>query len=59
MTVRAVCGSPVAKGREGIGSISRVEVTPSRDGILSTVGRRAVTRRDRILGVIVVSLQGG
>ena len=48
----------MAQGREWIGSISRVEVTPSRDGILPAVGRGTVTRRDGVLGVVVVSLQG-
>ena len=47
---------PVTKGGEGIGSVSRVQITPGRDGIFSTVGRGAVTLGEGVFRVIVVSL---
>ena len=42
---------------ERIRSVPRVEVVPGGDGILSTVGRTAVTDGQRVLGVVVVPHQ--
>ena len=36
----------MTQGREGVGAIPGVEVTPRGDGVLSTVGGRAVTPGD-------------
>ena len=47
----------MTKSGEWIGSISRIEVTPGGDGVLSTEWRVTVTLGQRVLGVVVVSHQ--
>ena len=42
---------------EGIRPVPWVEIVPGGDGILSTVGRTAVTDRQRVLRVVVVPHQ--
>merc|ERR1719384_1365859 len=46
--------TPVSQRGEGVGSISRVKVTPSRDRVFSTVRGRTVAGGEGVLGVVVV-----
>ena len=47
----------MAESMEGVSSISRVEIIPGGDGILSAVGGAAVAGRQGVLGVVVVPHQ--